>query len=119
MLKHVFWLSLAIAVGVAVAKMFGGSFNLAGLFGGTTGGTTPCWLAALAFGVELDGPKTEKVRGYLLDYERTGAVARFVMRLYRKYGLALAAIVREDSWLANVNREFFTRILGRAEAMGF
>jgi hypothetical protein len=120
MLKHVFWLALAIAVGVAVAKMFGGSFNLAGLFGGTTtGGTTPCWLAALAFGEDLDGPRVSKVRDFLLDYERTGTIARFLMKLYRKYGLALSAIVSRDSWLDKVNQECFSRILARAKAMGY
>ncbi len=36
MLKHVFMLALAISVGVGVAKMFGGTFNLASLFSGTT-----------------------------------------------------------------------------------
>ena len=36
MLKHVFMLALAISVGMAVAKMFGGTFNLTSLFGTTT-----------------------------------------------------------------------------------
>ena len=36
MLKHVFMLALAISVGIAVAKMFGGTFNLTSLFGGTS-----------------------------------------------------------------------------------
>jgi predicted Kef-type K+ transport protein len=36
MAKHVFHLALAIAVGIAVAKMFGGSFNLTSLFSGLT-----------------------------------------------------------------------------------
>jgi hypothetical protein len=36
MMKHVFMMALAISVGIAVAKLFGGTFNLAGLLGGTT-----------------------------------------------------------------------------------
>jgi hypothetical protein len=36
MMKHVFMLALAISVGIAVAKMFGGTFNLSGLLGGLT-----------------------------------------------------------------------------------
>jgi hypothetical protein len=37
MAKHIFHLALAIAVGVAIAKMFGGSFNIASLLSGVTG----------------------------------------------------------------------------------
>lgn len=40
MVKHVFMLALAISVGIAVAKMFGGTFNLAGLLSGTTAAKT-------------------------------------------------------------------------------
>jgi hypothetical protein len=36
MMKHVFMLALAISVGIAVAKMFGGTINIAGLLGGAT-----------------------------------------------------------------------------------
>lgn len=34
-MKHALYLSLAIAVGLAVAKMFGGTLNLGSLFGTT------------------------------------------------------------------------------------
>lgn len=36
MAKHIFYLALAISVGMAVSKMFGGTFNIAGLLSGAS-----------------------------------------------------------------------------------
>jgi hypothetical protein len=120
MLKHGFYLALAIAVGLAVAKMFGGTFNLASLFGGTTttSTTAPCWLAAVAFNESFEeGPRTKKVRNYLVTYfEKSGPGQRALMRLYRLHGERAAALVARSRVLAFFNRLLFRRVLRAALA---
>jgi hypothetical protein len=119
MLKHAFYLSLAIAVGLAVAKMFGGSFNLTSLFGGTTTTTAPCWLAAVAFKEDFnEGPRVKRVRHYLVTrFEKAGPGQRALMRIYRTHGERLAQIVSRSRLLGFANDLLFRGILRHAEAV--
>jgi hypothetical protein len=116
MLKHAFYLSLAIAVGLAVAKMFGGSFNLGSLFGGTTTTTTPCWLAAVAFKEDFEnGPRVKRVRHYLVTrFEKAGPGQRALMTIYREYGERLAARVEKSRVFSWANGLLFRAILRQA-----
>jgi hypothetical protein len=122
MLKHVFWLGLAIAVGLAVAKMFGGTFNLSSLFGGlgtttTPPASTPCHLAALAFNEDFaTGPRVERVRNYLRGFEKSGCGQRAIVAIYREYGQRLADRVKRSRFLTRANGLLFRAILRRAEA---
>jgi hypothetical protein len=124
MLKHVFWLGLAIAVGLAVAKMFGGTFNLTSLFSGLTGSTTatttsvtPCHLAAIAFGEDFrSGPRVNQVRHYLRKFEKEGPGQAALVRIYRENGRKLAARVERSRFLSALNRMLFRAVLRRAEA---
>jgi hypothetical protein len=122
MLKHGFYLALAIAVGLAVAKMFGGSFNLTSLFSGlgtttTSTTTTPCWLAAVAFKENFHtGERVNRVRHYLVNrFEKSGPGERALMALYREYGQRLAARVERSRVLSFANGLLFRRILRAAE----
>lgn len=121
MLKHGFYLALAIAVGLAVAKMFGGSFNLASLFGGTTttSTTAPCWLAAVAFNEDFEtGTRVQRVRHYLVNrFEKSGPGQRALMSIYRTHGAALAARVRRSRILSFANALLFQSILRKAYAV--
>lgn len=122
MLKHGFYLALAIAVGLAVAKMFGGSFNLTSLFSGlgtTTTTTTPCWLAAVAFQEDFHtGKRVNRVRHYLVTrFEKAGPGQRALMALYREYGQRLAARVERSRFLTFANGLLFRTILRHAEAV--
>lgn len=119
MLKHAFYLSLAIAVGLAVAKMFGGSFNLSTLFGGTTTTTTtPCHLAAVAFDESFeDGPRVKRVRRFLAAFAKTGPGQRALVNLYAEYGARVAAVVRRSRILSALNGFAFGRILRHADAV--
>jgi hypothetical protein len=126
MLKHGFYLALAIAVGLAVAKMFGGSFNLTSLFSGlttTTPTTTttiaPCWLAAVAFKEDFHtGKRVKRVRHYLVNrFEKAGPGQRALMALYREYGQRLAARVERSRILSFGNGLLFRAILRQAEAI--
>lgn len=112
MLKHGFYLALAIAVGLAVAKMFGGSFNLTSLFGGSTSTTTPCRLAALAFGESFDdGPRVNRVRAWLRRFEAQGKGQAALVNIYREYGVRLAAWVEASRVRSFCNRLLFGAIL--------
>ncbi len=120
MLKHAFFLSLAIAVGLAVAKMFGGSFNLSQLFGGTaTTTTSPCWLAAVAFKEDFHtGTRVNRVRHYLVTrFEKSGPGQRALMKIYRERGELIAARVKSSRFLSLANRFLFRAILRHAEAV--
>ena len=125
MLKHVFWLALAIAVGLAVAKMFGGTFNITSLFSGlfpaSTSTTTPapCWLAAAAFKEDFNnGPRVKRVRHYLVTrFEKAGPGQRALMKIYRQYGAQLAARVERSRILTFANGLLFRAILRHADAV--
>jgi hypothetical protein len=117
MAKHVFFLALAISVGLAVAKMFGGSFNLGTLFApATTTTTNPCYLAALAFGEDFEtGVRVNKVRNWLVTkYENTNFFSRFVMKLYRRHGLQAARFAETVPALRRYVRFVFNKILVQA-----
>jgi hypothetical protein len=118
MLKHGFYLALAIAVGLAVAKMFGGTFNLASLFGGTTTTTAPCWLAAVAFNEDFEtGPRVNRVRRHLLNFEKQGRGERALVNLYRQHGERMAALVSRSRVAKFVNAVLFRRVLRAAQAV--
>jgi hypothetical protein len=119
MLKHGFYLALAIAVGLAVAKMFGGTFNLASLFGGTTTTTAPCWLAAVAFNEDFEsGPRVKRVRHYLVTrFEKSGPGQRALMNIYRAHGQKMAALVSRSRVARFINAILFRRVLRAAQAV--
>lgn len=122
MLKHVFWLGLAIAVGLAVAKMFGGSFNLSTLFsglGGTSTTTPPatCHLAALAFGEDFEtGPRVNRIRAWMKSFETRGKGQAALVKIYRENSRMLAARFKRSRFLTAANGFLFRAILRRAEA---
>jgi hypothetical protein len=121
-MKHIFYLALAISVGVAVSKIFGGTFNIGGLLSGlgttTTTSTTTCWLAAVAFDEDfVTGPRVNKVRTWLHnDFEKSGPGQRMLMNLYRAYGERAARKVQNSRILKAGVKIIFTRALLHAEA---
>jgi hypothetical protein len=120
MLKHVFYLALAISVGIAVSKIFGGTFNIASLLSPTATPTTvpPCHLAAVAFEEDfLTGRRVNRVRTWLLnDFEKSGPGERALMSLYRTYGERAARKVQNSRLLTLATKFVFARVLRIAEA---
>jgi hypothetical protein len=83
-----------------------------------TGIVNVCWIAAAVFEESLvTGPRVNKVRTWLLnDFEPSGAGARLVMRMYRKYGERAAKVVGKNSLLKRGFRKLFDVALAKAEA---
>jgi hypothetical protein len=77
-----------------------------------------CWIAAVVFEEHFYfGPRVNLVRRWLVnDYEKSGAVARLVMGLYRKYGERVAKVVEKNSILKRGFRKVFDKALAKAEA---
>jgi hypothetical protein len=77
-----------------------------------------CWIAAVVFQENLfTGPRVNKVRTWLVnDFEPSGLGAKFVIRMYRKYGERVAKIVERNSVLKAGFRKVFDRALAKAEA---
>jgi len=119
MWKHVLWLSVAIATGIAASKFFSGTLNLASLLPGSTSSTTtpPCYLAAAVFEEDFfSGPRVLHCRRWLVDeFEPSGPFARFVMALYRRYGQRAAAIVARHGLLRQAFTPLFQNVLAQAE----
>src|SRR4051812_12458168 len=76
--------------------------NMAGDAGGAAT-KMGCWIAEALYGV--DAPRTVLVRAWLNDrYEAHVAWARFIMPLYRRYGVRIARRVRASVLLAGILR---------------
>jgi hypothetical protein len=84
----------------------------------SSSGLENCWIAAVVFGEDFYfGPRVNLVRRWLVnDYEKSGAVARLVMGLYRKYGERVAKVVEKSSILKRGFRKLFDKALAKAEA---
>ena len=77
-----------------------------------------CWIAAVVFQENLfTGPRVNKVRLWLVnEFEPSGPGAKFVMRLYRKYGERVAKVVEKNAILKRGFRKLFDKALAKAEA---
>lgn len=116
-MKHFALLALAIATGLALGKLFGGT-GLTSLFPtATTTTTTPCYIAAAVFGEDFaSGPRVSLVRRWLTnDYEGSGRVAGLVMRLYRKHGATIGQAIGRHPWLGVAFRPVFNLALRNAQ----
>jgi hypothetical protein len=84
----------------------GGSGNMAdGTMGSRQGA---CWIAEVLFGI--DSPRTRLVRAWLREsYERRDPVARMVVPLYYRFGVAIADLLRRRPALQPLFRPLFDR----------
>ena len=78
----------------------------------------PCWIAAVVFDENFfTGPRVNLVRNWLVhEFEPSGPGAKFVMRLYRKYGERVAKVVERSPILKHGFRKLFDKALAKAEA---
>lgn len=118
MLKHFFIMSAAIAVGLALAKMFGGT-GLTSILSGTTSSTTSsCHLAAAVFNEDFEtGPRVRLVRRWLYQsWIHTGLFARVTLAVYSRYSRQLAAIARRYAFVRRACEPVFAHALKQARA---
>lgn len=88
----------------------GTGMNSDGTMGSRAGA---CWIAEVLFGV--DCPRTRLVRAWLREsYERRDPVARIVVPLYSRYGVAVAGLLRRRPALQPLFRLLFDRAVKRA-----
>lgn len=89
--------------------------NGAGGDGGGAGMSMMCWIAEVLYGV--GAPRTRIVRAWLTAaYERRDPVARIVVPLYRRFGVAVATLLRKRPVLQRVFRPLFDRLVKRAHS---
>jgi len=70
--------------------------------------TKHCWIAEVLYGI--DAPRTRLVRAWLTEsYERRDPMARILVPLYSRFGLAIADLLRNCSVLQLVFRPLFDR----------
>ncbi len=85
-----------------------------GLDGGKLGKSRPaCWIAEVLYG--FDAPRTRLVRAWLAEsYKRRDPLARVVVPLYSRLGVAVARMMRRYPVLQPVFRPLFDRAVKRA-----
>ena len=80
---------------------------------GTDGGRAghsrvPCWIAEVLYGIDV--PRTRLVRAWLTEcYERRDPMARVVVPLYSRFGVAVAGMIRRHPVLQPLFRPLFDR----------
>jgi hypothetical protein len=80
---------------------------------GASGTSRPCWIAEVLYGI--DAPRTHLVRAWLTEsYERRDPMARLVVPLYSRFGVAVASLLRRRPVLQPVFRTLFDRAVKRA-----
>lgn len=78
----------------------------------------PCWIAAAVFDENFyTGEKTNKVRNYLLNWEKNSGLGKVVVGLYRLHGEAVAEMTKKNSLLKKVFTKIFNRVLVKAETV--
>ncbi len=78
----------------------------------------PCWIAALVFGEDfVTGVRVNKVRAYLLDWERRTGLGKIVVGAYRLCGKRVAKAAAKHSLLKRVFTSIFTKVLAKAETV--
>jgi hypothetical protein len=76
-------------------------------------GGGPCWIAEVLYGI--DAPRTRLVRAWLTkSYKRRDPVARIVVPLYRRFGVAVAGVLRNRPGLQPLFRPLFDRAVKSA-----
>jgi len=76
----------------------------------------PCWIAAVVFNEDfVTGPRVNKVRNYLLSWERKSGLGKAVVGLYRMHGEAVAEVTKKSKLLRRVFTSIFNAVLKKAE----